>query len=301
VAETPKWMKVLAGIVAGLAALYGLTLIPWSGGTAAKVRPPADPVKLLVDSPRGRVTLEKNGEAWRLTEPVPWPADEEAVQKLTVGLKNLVLESVVSRRLETRDRYELDDAKAVRLTAWGKESIPFTISLGKNAGYSNRAYVLFGKEPAVYLASGLSRDEADLPPARWRDRRVFARTDIVRLRVTRGQDVFTLEKSSTAWTVNSAPADLAKADAFVSDLRTLAADDLVDPPGSDDLKKYGLDVPSAEWEVSFSTGAPVSLAFGTGDPRPLRRDGEKTIFLIPAYRAATLDKSAKDFVATSSR
>jgi hypothetical protein len=292
-------MKVLAGIVAGLAVLYGLILIPWTGGNAVKIRPPADPTKLLVEGPRGRVALEKNGEAWRLTEPVPWPADEEAVQRLTAGLRNLVLESEVSRRPETLDRYELDDAKAVRLTAWGKEASPFTISLGKNAGFTDRAYVLFGKEPAVYLASGLSRDEADLPPARWRDRRVFDRTDIVRLRVTRGPDVLTLEKSSAGWTVNGASADLAKSDAFVSDLRTLAADDLVDPPGSDDLKKYGLDAPSAEWEVSFSTGAPVSLAFGTGDPRPVRRDGEKTLFLVPGYRAVALDKSSKDFAAPS--
>lgn len=296
----PKWMKALAGAVLGLAVLYGLTLIPWTGGGLVKVRPPENPTKLLVESARGRVTMEKFGASWRLSGPTAWPADKESVRKLTAGLRGLVLESEVTRRPETLDRYELDDAKSVRVTAWGQEPTPFVISLGKNAGWTDRVYALPGKGPAVYLASGLSRDDVDLPPARWRDRRVLNRLDIAGVRVSRGQGVFILTKSSTGWTVDGAPADRGKADAFASDLRTLVAEDLVDPPESDDAKKYGLDAPSAVFEISFSSGAPVSLSFGTGDPRPLRRDNEKTLFLIPGYRAVTLDKSAKDFAAPSS-
>jgi hypothetical protein len=291
VASFPKWMKVLAAAVGALLVLYGLAWIPW-GGSAARPIVPSDPVKIRLEAPHSSVTLEKTGEAWRLTAPVAGPADEESVRRLTAGFKALLLESEATRRPESYVQYELAEGKSVKASIWAEgQSEPLVLTLGKNAGFSGRAYLRVGTGPAVYLATGLSRDAADLPLVRWRDRRIIDRRDIERVRVTRGKESFTLQRSSDGWTLSGAPADTGKAISFVSAVRTLAADDLVDPPASGDLKKYGLDAPSASFEVSFSSGTPARFFVGQGDPRPVRKEGVETLYLVPAYRADELDKA----------
>ena len=284
----PKWFKVLAAVVGALAAVYALTWIPRSERPRSFFVP-GDPVKLRMESASSKVTLEKKGGVWRVTDPVDWRADEEAVLRVISGLKGLILESEVTRRPESYAQYDLADGKEVRLTVWGKGGkAPVEIFLGKDAGFTDRAYVRVGKDPAVYFAAGMSREAADLPAVRWRDRSLIGRTDIVRVRRTEGKRSFLLERSSSSWTVDGKPTDPARAASFVSSLQALTADDLVDPPV--DLKTYGLDKSSASFELSFSSGTPVTLFFGKGDPRPIRKEGVETLFLVPANRLDALEK-----------
>ncbi len=284
----PKWFKILAAVVGTLAAVYALTLIPRSGRPRT-FSVPADPVKLRVESPSSKSTLEKKGGVWRVTDPVDWPADEGSVLRVLSGLKGLILESEITRRPESYAQYELVEGKETHLSVWEKgEKSPVELFLGKNAGFTDRAYVRVGKDPAVYIAAGMSREAADFPAVRWRDRSVMDRTDIVRVRRTEGEGSVHLEKSSSSWTVDGKPS--AWASSCVSTIRSLTADDFVDPPAAADLAKYGLDKPAVSFEISFSSGTPVTLSLGIGDPRPIRKEGVETLFLVPANRLEPLEK-----------
>lgn len=292
----PRWMKGLAAALVSLAVLYGFVRMAGSGRPAAAVASSLDPVRLRLETAQVKVTLEKRGDRWNVMEPLSWPADEEAVRRLAGGLQGLALENEVTRRTESFGQYDLDDAKGARVQAWAagaKE--PFEVVLGKGAGFTGKVYVRYGKEAVVYLASGLSREAVDQPLSRWRDRRVLDDREVSRVRGTRGKTSFTLERSSAGWTVDGRPADDGKAQAFLSALRLLEADDFVDPPATDP-KKYGLEAPPASFEVWVSSGAPVVFSLGKNeDPRPLRKEGAGSFFLVPSYRVSDIDKSAKDF------
>lgn len=290
----PKWMKVLLSGAGALAAVYALTFIPRSGRPRLPAAPD-NPVKLRVEGPRSRVTLEKKGGDWRVIDPVDWPADRGAVTRLLDGLGSLAPEAEVTARAESHSQYELDE-RAVRVQAWAEgASEPFEVRLGKTAGFTDRAYARFAGPP-VYLVAGLSREAVDLSSSSWRDRNLLADAEILSVEAARGGRRFTVAKSSEGWTVDGRPADPAKAADFLSVFRNLSADVLVDRPGAADLKDYGLDKPEATFTVSFSAGAPVVLSFGRGDPRPVKKGGEDTLFLVPAYRASFLDKAPEDLL-----
>lgn len=291
----PSWLKKTSAAAAALAFLYGLTLVPWGRGSKAPAGLPRNPVKISIEG-GAPVTLESKDGVWRVTAPVEGAVDDEAVRGLLSGLKSLAFESVVTERADSHAQYELEEGKAVRLRIWDAgASSPFDLFLGKNAGFTGRAYARAGAAPAVHLAAGLSREAVDLPLARWRDRRVFSRADIVRVEVTRGKSTYALAKSSDGWTVDGAAADEEKSAAFISALRILSADDLAGPPAGD-LKLFGLDKPASAFTVHFSSGAPVSLVCGTGDPRPIRKDGTDVVYWVPAYRFTPLDLSREDLL-----
>lgn len=294
----PKWLKSLGLAVAALAVAYGLTCIPWgSRGSKTPAGLPADPVKLQIETPVAGVTLERKEGLWRVAAPVIDAADEGTVQRVLTGLKRLALESPVTDAAETHGQYLLAEGQALRLSVWDAGApAPFVVLLGKPAGLTGRTYVRLGDGPRVYLASGLLREEMNMPLARWRDRRVLPRADVVRVEVRRGKDRFTIDKSSVGWTVDGAIPDEARADAFISSLRVMSADDIVDPPAALDLKLRGMDKPAASFTVHFSSGAPVSLDLGSGDPRAVRREGSPVLYLVPAGALASLDVSRKDLL-----
>jgi hypothetical protein len=287
----PRRLLIAAALLGGL---WLLTLVPWRRGSQAPSGMPKDPVKLRIGGDASGVTLEKKDGAWRLTDPLDWPADTLASARVLDGLRRLSFEAEVTRRPESHAQYDLSDDKALRLQVWGAgEAKPFSFLLGKQAGMSGRSYARLDGDPVVRLADGPARGEADLPLTQWRDRRLLYRGDLSRVEVSGVKKPFVLAQSSAGWTVDGAPADEKKAGAFVSALRTLAADGFIDPPSSPDLKALGLLKP-AVYAVSFSSGPAVVLSAGAGDPRAFRREGAETLFLVPAYRAARLDVSPDD-------
>jgi hypothetical protein len=286
----------MAAVLGGLTLLYGLSRMNWSGKPSFQAGPAA-PVKIRVEGPSSKVSLERKGDAWRVTDPLDWPADQAVADRLVAGLAMLESEGEVTRRAESFAQYDLDEGKAVRIKAWadpGKD--PYEIVLGKSGPSPDRVYARLGKGAAVHLVGGLSRSAADLPVSRWRDRRIWDGREIVRVRATRGKGSFVLEKSSAAWTADGQPADEEKVQAFLSAVRLMEADDFADPGMAKEPKAYGLEKPSLVLEVSAPGGPVVTISVGKAeaDPRAVRKGGVETLFLVPAYRFSALDKAVKD-------
>ena len=105
------------------------------------------------------------------------------------------------------------------------------------------------------------------------------------------------EKVKRTWTADGKPADTGRVEAYLSDLRLLAAEELMDHPDAAALKRYGLDKPSWEFEVASSSGTALLAVGRSGDPRPVQRKGVDAVYMVPDYRLEPLQKAAKDFLA----
>lgn len=298
----PKWMRGLLALLAVLVAAYLLVrLLP-----ALDRRPPlglpTSPARLQIAGSAGAVTLEKSGELWNLTAPLHAPADQEAVVQFLASLKSLDLGAVLTERAETHSAYDVDDFKGAKISVFG-EGRSLEIIAGKEARDRLHTYVRLPPRPEVYLASGLRRADLDRALPQWRDRRVLplaAGHEIQSVQVTRDKTSFFLAKSSDGWTVDGRPADFSKTQHFLSSLRTLSARDFVDPPDSQDLKKYGLDRPIQTMKVRSSAGEEFNVKAGrptSTDPVIyLWREGNVALCQFPAHAWPPLAIAAQELL-----
>lgn len=297
-------MRALLGVLAALLAVFVVMRIPRP--TSKKDLPsfPESPVKLEIAGPGSRVLLEKQGDSWRVKEPVDFPADEEAVKAFAASLRSLAFGEALTQRPESHAQYQVDEAGAAAVRAWaagGQE--PVALLFGKGAPDFTHVYVRAPGKNEVYLAQGVRRYELEKPVRDWRDRRIAswqADDAVVRLNVEKGRAAYVLQKDSDTWTVEGRAADNDKADRLLSELRALSAEDFIDPPASSDLKAYGLNAPSLRVIVETASGKRIELRFGKKNPDqdryPLQRDQEPVLFWVPAYAWDAFPAAPKDLL-----
>jgi hypothetical protein len=287
----PRWLKVLLAVLAALAVALIVTKLPDRSRNDAFPSPPADPVRVEVAGPQGRIVLEKWETGWRLREPVDYPANEESVEELLNGLRKLSVGNAVTHREETHHLYHLTESSAVAVRVWGggKEEAAAWL-IGKNSPEFTHVYLRFPGRPDVYLARGLMRHSVEKDAAHWRDHRVFRLDDeeeIVRLSVQKAGSSYTLEKSSVAWTVGGKNADEQKVRDLLFNVRSFRADAFVDPPESDDLRSLGLAAPRDRLALATRSGKSVTLSIGhkrsTENRLAVRRDEEPVLLWISDY------------------
>lgn len=285
----PKWMKLLLGLLAALLAAYFLMHVPMSSRRTEAPAVPSEASRLKISRPGLEVVLEKTDGAWRLRQPLDAAADEGAVHSLLAGLKTITLEETLTRRAETYGRYQVDDSSGIRVTADGKGERAEWI-FGKAAPDMGHIYLRLPGQPDVFLAAGPRREDLERSLAQWRDRRVLdlaPAEDIVQAEARLGKKRFALARSSDSWTMDGKAADPERADRFIAALRELSADGFIDPPESEDLRKWGLDAPQAVYRIKTAAGRVLELKAGKPDAAgrvPLRRDGQTSLFWVPDYR-----------------
>jgi hypothetical protein len=304
-ARVPGWMRGLAGLFLLLALLFFVTRVARTPRTPSPVSFPDNPVRVEIQRPDSRIVLEKKDDAWHVREPVDFPADKDAVNGLVESLRTLSVGDRLTQRPEKHAAFEVTESSGIRVQVTGAKTGPVGLIVGKMASDYTHVYVRRPETPDVYLASGLRRSDLEKPVTQWRDRRVasLGAAEVIGLEVRRKKDAFVLQKSSETWTINGKPADNQRVDPVISQLRTLSADEFVDPPASQDLKAWGLEPPSEALVIRLAQGDPQELRLGKKDPKSERvivqRAGEDTLFWVFPYVFNEL-KSAQVFRQQSS-
>lgn len=279
----PKWMKPLAIAVSVLAMVYLLSLVPRPSTKPQSPPIPKDIQRFSLGSRDLTIAIENKNGVWRVTSPIDVPANEGVVVHFLASLRSFAFEEVMSRRPESFDLFQVDDAAGVRLRVWGADAKdPLEWVIGKDAPLGGRGYARLGNGKEVYLTSGLSRNAVEVGLKMWRDGRLLPLapdTPIRSIQVRRARGNLVLEKSSDTWTVNGKKGDGEKIDGLISSLRYVTADDFVDPPQSLELISSHLSPPAAEMTVLAGEGTSHTIRFGIpekGDsPRVLtRRDDD---------------------------
>ncbi|MBP7149162.1 MAG: DUF4340 domain-containing protein [Acidobacteria bacterium] len=206
-----------------------------------------DVTRLTLVRPAGRLVAERDGEGWRLSEPVRDRADVFAVK----GLIEQVIEARVASRLPAAEIQGGDKAtglaepqlKVVLATAAGES----TVALGAEAPGGLR-YARSGTGGEIALVDAALAEQLERPAAELRDHGLFdlSTTDVGKFTVEReGRREFAFERrDGESWwivqPIQDAAADSEVTGALSRVLAIRAAEFLDQPPPAIDL---GLDPP----------------------------------------------------------
>jgi len=256
--------------------------IPFERGQLKSVR---------LTNEKGTFRIEKTGEQWRLTEPLPSDADKDAVE----GLLNALEMARVERHLgkgEDRKEYGLDPPKAtvtLETTAAGGGG---SLSVGDGSPIGGSYYALLPVTNEVVVLSSMIGDLTRKDLLALRDKSLLALDPwkVKKLTLERGKETIRFEKPDDGWVVRQpveAPADGPTLTDLLSALQTLRASAFdTENPTAADLKTFGLSPPLARM-VLLQDGWDVekTVEFGreaAGGGRYARTVGRDPVLTIPA-------------------
>jgi len=117
--------------------------------------------KLMLESPRGAVTVAREGRQWRITAPEPLRADEDAVSSFLRKLRDLRARAVVVESAEAAGRYLAKPQ--VRVSLWEQDTLaPRIVLLGRSAERRDgepMAYAAVAGQGPVVLVEARFLDE----------------------------------------------------------------------------------------------------------------------------------------------
>lgn len=245
---------------------------------------------LTADGYQARV--ERRDGAWRLVEPVDFPADAFAVDGIASSLVQLASEATYADP-QPPTVYGLGDgAREIAFGAGGEEH---RIRIGAKTPMGGNTYVSVSGSDAVHTVRSYRTSALDKRLDDLRDKRIVSfETDAVeRMSVRWPEGGVLLEREDGAWRMREpveGPADAGGIQSALSNLSFLRASGFEDAPPSD--AETGLDHPDLAielWLAPEKEGGEarhLSLAIGSAQPSGDRlvRAGAPTLFRVPAAR-----------------
>jgi hypothetical protein len=213
--------------------------------------PPVDPstiTRLELNGPSGAVALEREADAW-VAGSERYPTARTAVDSMLAVVADLTVTALISESA-AYDRYELDAAHRVQVTAWAGEQKVREFAVGKVAPTYRHTHVQLAGDPNVYHARESFRVTFDKDLQALRDKRVLTfdpgAIDAVRIAAAAG-DVEVRRQTPEAaegaapaapppvqWTTaNGAPVEAAAVERLLADLARLECDRYLDAPPED--------------------------------------------------------------------
>lgn len=234
---------------------------------------------------RGGETLElvKDGEAWKLTKPSPQPADDRKGPDLVRALSSLRAERVVAYKPKDLKPYGLDKPEATLTVKVG--GMDKVLLVGREEGAGERV-AMVKDAPLVAVLSAGDAKRLLAPALAFRSHDLARVADADTMALDAGERKVTFARPEGTWKVTkpvAADAEHDALEAYFNAVARLRADELVtDSPTADDLKKYGLDKPSARWRILNGDKLEIDLVLGGLDgKRRYARLGDKgVVFLL---------------------
>lgn len=264
--------------------------------------------RVALESPKGKVALVFEGNAWRLTAPAALAADDTAVSQLIFGARNLKAREFVAEDAARLAQFGLD-RPSVRLSVWEKEAKdPKTLLLGpakeKDLAYATVVGVGAGGGP-VALVEGRFLDQLSRSPQDFRDRAVFAKfepRDVTRIQIERAGQTLVLERTGEEEWQLVAPRRGKAPGPRVSDLvwslRSLKWRELVAEQGWD-AAGYGLEPPATTLTLAAKDGKTLAvLAVGKSEKGDVyvRVPGQPQLYAVESKGLGRLPATPEDLL-----
>jgi uncharacterized protein DUF4340 len=260
--------------------------------------------RVEVESPKGPLTLERAGSAWKLTAPEALKADPAAVNNLLWRVRDLRSAGFLAEEPAAIARYLAKPEVTVRLWEEGAKE-PKTLLLGpskETRGGQPAAVAAVAGQGPVMLVDGkvlqdLARTGDDL-----RDRLMlgFEVADVKRARLTAaGKMVLVERKGDSEWKVLEPKAGAAKENKVTDLLLTMKAlrwKGIVSQKG-DDAAKFGLDRPEVELTLLKADGSEIGgllLGREEGGVTYVKLKASPTIYSVDSRLVADLRKGPTD-------
>jgi Domain of unknown function (DUF4340) len=190
------------------------------------------------------VTVEKAGNTWHITQPAPYPADQEAVAGVLSTLSGLNADRVVEDKASDRKQYGLDPP-AVEVDLAGKQLL-----LGDETPAGGNVYAALAGDPRVFTIVSYSKTSLNKGLNDLRDKSLLTLNadKVSRVELLKKGEDLEFDRTKDGWQIlqpSSSPAD------------SLAVNDLVRS-----LTNAKMDLSSP---TEFAHGTVVATAKLTGD------------------------------------
>ncbi|MFQ5789564.1 MAG: DUF4340 domain-containing protein [Acidobacteriota bacterium] len=247
--------------------------------------------------------LRKDGESWKIVQPVSAPASETEADSLTRNIATLERERVVVEGDEVNlSEFGLAEPKLeVQFTTEGAEG-PTTLLLGDKTPTGTNLYAKLASEKRIfvipsYLESNFDKEAWDL-----RDRTIlhFERDEVEKVVLRRPDGELVLARAAEdRWNVATPSfcrADRYRASGLVSQLETGKMEEIVSEQGGD-LSEYGLDRPRYEVEIQLRGGKTATLLVGgEKDGRYYARNPDRSlVYLVGSSLVDEIKKDASGY------
>lgn len=220
------------------------------------------------------LTLEKRGEAWRLTQPVDASADEGAVEgllgSLTFGRISRTIPVPPPGSPEALQAFGLD-APHVTLAIKLKSGAAHRLRLGTKDFTGGSVYALVDSAPGVALLPGDVLTSAVKPVLEFRDRRiaVFDEGNLVRIRVRNEHGTLVATKNAEGKWIVSEPAAIkgreVETEGMLNALSEARAASILDLPTPADRARLARSLIEVELTAKDGSATKVGFSAGEGD------------------------------------
>ena len=209
---------------------------------------------IRIKNGHGEVRLERNGEAWTITDPLPTGTDKDSVDGLLSSLEFARVERRLGATADLKG-YGLEPPKAtLSLDLQGAGGSP-TLSLGDASPVGGTYFALLpgGKEVAVVSASLGDLASKDLLGLRDKTLLALDPWKVNKLGIERGRETVLLEKPENGWKLQQpveAPADGPTVTDLLTAVERLRATAFeTEKATAKDLRRLALDPPSARMTI----------------------------------------------------
>jgi hypothetical protein len=239
---------------------------------------------------KGEVVLEKQGEAWKLTKPVDYPANQQNVKTLIDNVKEIRVKDSIDTGKSQYATYDLEDDKAVHVQLFKDATKDVDLYFGKSGTRGQMTRI--ADKDGVYVASGYSNYLYTREVKDWRDRDIlkFEDANVVSVSLSNANGSFSFSKGEgDKWTgtfkgkpINGF--DPEKVKDMLRAYKTLSADDFAEADkGPADT---GLDKPASLAFKLKDEGGTIKIDVGkevTGKGRYAQKEGNPTVFILSTY------------------
>jgi hypothetical protein len=257
---------------------------------------------LAVTKAGATTVITKQGDTYRVTAPVSYPADENVAKQAFESLEKLEFGDTVTENKAKHAEFEVADNSALRVVARKGDAVVADLLVGKSMG-GNTLVRIPGKDE-VWQGIGSFRYNFDRDTANWRDRTILkfpqADAEKVELKGKDGARIVVKKAGADTWSLVESTIKLDKLDntvpsGIVSLLSNWVTNDFADGVKPD---VSGLDAPGTTAIVSVKGGksftALVGNKKGTEDYYVKSGDAPQ-VFLVKRYNVDRLDKRPIDF------
>ncbi|HXC01152.1 MAG TPA: DUF4340 domain-containing protein [Opitutaceae bacterium] len=236
------------------------------------------------------IRIEKNGDAWLLSQPAGWPANLNAVSRILTALQTLehdtsFLVADIVKNGQTLADYGLDQPQLTITFTSGTDSTQpaqtYTLRIGAETRIGNHLYVLSPDGTRIHVVDRSLADSLTLPLDQLRDNALFTipvfEARALRLQIT-GPPV-AIHRDGDRWLFESpilARADKSATELALKDLTTLVAQSFLDARESDD--RTGLATPALRITVDGNNRRETLILGNPVTPAPAGSAPTDTLF-----------------------
>lgn len=272
----------------------------------------------IVNADKGKVVLEKKGDAWELSEPSPAKANQNDVKSLIDALDDFKVTDAIDRGTGAYEQYEVTDSKAIHLSVFKGADKALELFIGKS-GTRGQMMRVAGKD-GVFAVSGYQSWLFTKEAKNWRDKSIlkFEEKDASKVVVENKNGRFSFSKKDGKWVASRDKRDkkgelesvekwekfeAKKVDDLLRAYKGLNAVDFGDAKETADSADTGLaDATKEGGTIAITTGdSTLKLKVGKAQKGSnrffLKEGGDGTVYVVSSWAADWATAEASKFEA----